>query len=211
MEKINFVPTDEQVKQAGKIANDIYSAFWKKGGLSDIQAQASAALDTLSAKFHWFATTAAECGKGNVAVTLAVFDSLTKAGETALKAKAKADGDESPVKEILPSWPVLKSYARQGIAAGLNPAEYESAGAMRAAIPKKDKGAQAGKGKPDKAHNITLSAKLAPVMEAVAKLLATMSADQQDEAAEVLIGVIPALQNVITHKADKAERVAQPA
>lgn len=68
-----------------------------------------------------------------------VYKALCRHAETVYKQEHTKNGEELPIKQLLPFWPVAKSQVQAGMNAGLKMSDYKTVYEVTAATPKKER------------------------------------------------------------------------
>jgi len=131
---------------AFKAIDAVYNGYYRKGGIADLSEQIANETAKLSEFVYGIAVQAVKLGGNNLPLATQYFGLLCREAELHLKkAHTDKDGKAPTIEALLPPWQAYKSQVKSGMTAGLNPAEFATQGAFRAAAKtKKDAGREPG-------------------------------------------------------------------
>ncbi|MDE2097317.1 MAG: hypothetical protein KGL39_08750 [Patescibacteria group bacterium] len=199
---------DTLAKTAGKTIETMFRAYHAKGGVAEMETKLEQKRNGLAQGIFELAVTASKLGQGKQSWTIAYFKEICKAAENEFK---DAHADVENIKTVLPCWPVFKSELNRAIDVGLNPQDFSSYGAIKAARMEQSRaereseemrtgeragttgaGAEEGTGVAEAlgAGKVTITPKLAAVLKVMQAAINGMDADTQDAFADKLARLI---------------------
>lgn len=208
----------------------------RKGGYMDVLTKLRDKETGLAAHIYGLAKSASQMGRGKVgddSPTLDWFLAMCRASEAHLKAVGEKELGHKVenVKDELPCWPVFKSEIKRAITLGLDPASFETYGALQAARKAKEEQAsrqahhnetggegeagEGGEGGTNVAAGVTGKTKVTPTLAAtltvMQKRIEGMTDEQQDAFAERLSAILADFADEDAEPAEVASGAAQEA